>query len=135
MSPLLRRMIEHVAIRNLSPATQAILRSRGLEVQPVFWLLARRARPGGRSRLPGPSGLAKTRLGVAQSGRLRLALLLARDACRTDDSQRLSEGCRRLGWSRRRSWVRQSASLGRFELTFTAKLGSWLTLADLTRRT
>ena len=63
----------------------AILRPRGFEVQRIFSSLARPARPGGCSGLSGASGFEGRRLGVAEPGRLRLALLLRRDARRTDD--------------------------------------------------
>ncbi len=67
------------------PGDTAILRPRGLEVQPVFWPLARSTRLGGCSGLSGASGFEGRRVGVAEPGRLRLALLLRRDARRTDD--------------------------------------------------
>src|SRR5271165_7055552 len=67
------------------PGDTAILRPRGVEVQPVFWPLARSARPGGCAGLSGASGFEGGRVGVAEPGRLRLALLLRRDARRTDD--------------------------------------------------
>jgi len=37
LSPLRRRMIEDMTVRNLSPANAAILHQRGFEVQPLFW--------------------------------------------------------------------------------------------------
>jgi integrase/recombinase XerD len=40
ISPLRRRMIEDMTIRNLSPATQQIVPQRGIEVEPVFWPLS-----------------------------------------------------------------------------------------------
>ena len=36
MSPLRRRMIEDMTVRNLSPATQRSYLARGFEVQPLF---------------------------------------------------------------------------------------------------
>jgi hypothetical protein len=36
ISPLRRRMIEDMTVRNMSPANAAILRQRGFEVQPVL---------------------------------------------------------------------------------------------------
>ncbi|MGY3698819.1 hypothetical protein ACVIGA_008961 [Bradyrhizobium sp. USDA 3240] len=36
LSPLRRRMIEDMTVRNLSPATLKILHQRGFEVQPLF---------------------------------------------------------------------------------------------------
>jgi integrase/recombinase XerD len=49
-SPLRRRMIEDMTVRNLSPA-----RACGGKVQPAFRLLAGSAGSGGRARLSGPS--------------------------------------------------------------------------------
>jgi hypothetical protein len=40
LSPLRRRMIEDMTIRNMSPATQRSYNQRGFEVQPVFRPLA-----------------------------------------------------------------------------------------------
>jgi integrase/recombinase XerD len=37
VSPLRRRMIEDMTVRNMSPATQRFLHQRGFKVQPVFW--------------------------------------------------------------------------------------------------
>lgn len=37
VSPLRRRMIDDMSLRNLSPATQRSLHSRGQAVQPPFW--------------------------------------------------------------------------------------------------
>jgi hypothetical protein len=54
LSPLRRRMIEDMTIRNLSPATQ---RSCGREVQPLFRPLTEPSGSAGRAWLPGPSGV------------------------------------------------------------------------------
>ena len=40
MSPLRRRMIEDMTVRNLSPATQRSYLHAVSEVQPLFWWLA-----------------------------------------------------------------------------------------------
>src|SRR5579863_7828591 len=81
MSPLRRRMIEDMTIRNLSPATQ----------QSDVHAVSKFSQYFGRS--PDRLGLEDVRAyqvhlaskGVAEPGRLRLALLLRRDARRTDD--------------------------------------------------
>jgi hypothetical protein len=39
ISPLRRRMIEDMTVRNLSPATQQSYLKCGIEVQSVFWSL------------------------------------------------------------------------------------------------
>ena len=62
-----------------------ILHACGVAVQPVFRALARSARTGGRTRLPGPPGVERRGLGIAQSGGVRAALLLRGDARPGDD--------------------------------------------------
>ena len=86
MSPLRRRMIEDMTVRNLSPATQRCYVSRGGEVQPAFRLLAGPARAGGGQSLPSPSGRWRDLLAGAEPDRLRAAVLLWRDARLRDDT-------------------------------------------------
>jgi hypothetical protein len=74
LSPLRRRMIEDMTVRNMSPA--AILRQRGPEVQPIFRQVARAAEPGRRSRFSGSPGLHAHLVAQSQPDRLRLAVLL-----------------------------------------------------------
>jgi site-specific recombinase XerD len=50
ISPLRRRMIDDMMIRNLSPATRQSYRGR--QVQPAFWPFAGPARAGGGAGLP-----------------------------------------------------------------------------------
>jgi hypothetical protein len=40
ISPLRRRMIEDMTVRNLSPANATIVPQCRIEVQPTFWSLA-----------------------------------------------------------------------------------------------
>ena len=40
ISPLRRRMIEDMTVRNLSHGDATIVPQRGIEVQPVFWPLS-----------------------------------------------------------------------------------------------
>ena len=80
MSPLRRRMIEDMTVRNLSPATQRSYLHAVVEVQPLFWPLAGSAGPGGRARLPGSSGCDRHFVAGAEPDRLRAAVLLWRDA-------------------------------------------------------
>ena len=84
ISPLRRRMIEDMTVRNLSPATQQSY-PRGREVQPIFRPFTWPAGAGGRPRLPGASHFQRHILGVAQSDCLRAALFLRRDAGLRDD--------------------------------------------------
>jgi hypothetical protein len=57
ISPLRRRMIEDITVRNMSPATQRSYIQRGFEVQPVFWPLAGQVDAERRPCLPGSSGI------------------------------------------------------------------------------
>src|SRR6516162_5589730 len=76
----------------------AILPPCGVEIQPVFWALARSARTGRRARLPGSPGVEGRGVGIAQPGRLRAAVLLRRDAWPGDDpgADRLCRAPRKL---------------------------------------
>ena len=58
----------------------AILHSCGLEVQPIFWPFPRSAWAGGCPRFSGASRVDGDLLGVAEPDRLRVAVLLRRDA-------------------------------------------------------
>ena len=80
MSPLRRRMIEDMTVRNLSPATQRSYLHAVGEVQPVFRPLAGSAGSGGCPRLSGSSGRDRHLVAGAEPDRLRAAVLLWRDA-------------------------------------------------------
>ncbi len=80
MSPLRRRMIEDMTVRNLSPATQRSYVHAVSEVQPIFRPLAGPAGPGGRARLPGPSGVDRHLVAGAEPDGLCAAVLLWRHA-------------------------------------------------------
>ena len=53
LSPLRRRMIEDMAARNMSPATQRSYISAVSKFSRIFWQVARAAGSGRRSRFPG----------------------------------------------------------------------------------
>jgi integrase/recombinase XerD len=76
MSPLRRRMIGDMAVRNLPPPT----RPRGLEVQPLLWPLAGTAGSGGDARLSGPPRRDRDLVAGDEPDRLRAAVLLGRHA-------------------------------------------------------
>jgi hypothetical protein len=80
ISPLRRRMIEDMTVRNLSPGDATILPSRGIEVEPVFRSVPRLSRPGGYPRLPGTFGGDRDILACAESDRLCAAFFLRCDA-------------------------------------------------------
>jgi len=61
-------------------SNSAILRLRGCQVQPFFWLFAGSPGDRGGSRLPASLGRAWLVVVAHQSGVVRLALLLRRDA-------------------------------------------------------
>lgn len=72
LSPLRRRMIEDMTVRNLSPATQRSYVS-GFEVQPSFWQIAGSIGTGS-SRLSGASGLDRHIMAGAEPDRLCAAV-------------------------------------------------------------
>jgi hypothetical protein len=78
MSPLRRRMIEDMTIRNLSPATQQSYVHAVSKFSRYFGYSPDRL--GSEDVLPGAFDLEGHLLGVPQSGRLRAAFLLRRDA-------------------------------------------------------
>jgi hypothetical protein len=81
VSPLRRRMIDDMSLRNLSPATQRSYPARSNEVfQPLFRPVAGQAGTGGRSCIPGVSGVAGHFLAGVEPDGLRATLLLRSDA-------------------------------------------------------
>jgi hypothetical protein len=76
ISPLCRRMIDDMMVRNLAPATQQPLSLCGGEVQPAFRPLAGPARSGGGSGLPAPPNRSAAFVVAHQSDSVRLAVLL-----------------------------------------------------------
>ena len=80
MSPLRRRMIEDMKIRNLSPATQRSYLAAVLKLSRYFGPIPRLSRTGGYPRLPGPLGSDRDILAGAQPDRLCAALFLRCDA-------------------------------------------------------
>jgi hypothetical protein len=58
ISPLRRRMIEDMTVRNLSPGDTAILHLRGRQVQPSLWSFAQSAGSRGCPRVSSASDCA-----------------------------------------------------------------------------
>src|SRR5712672_2015092 len=81
LSPLRRRMIEDMTVRNLSPATQ-ILHQCGFEVQPLFRQISGSVGAGRCPRLPGASGLDRHLMAGAEPDRLCATVFLRRHARR-----------------------------------------------------
>jgi hypothetical protein len=80
MSPLRRRMIEDMTVRNLSPATQRSYISAVLKFSRYFGRSPGPVGTGRRPRFPGSPGVDGHFVAGAQSDRMRLALLLQRHA-------------------------------------------------------
>ena len=82
LSPLRRRMIEDMTIRNMSPATQRSYISAVSKFSRYFGRSPERLDAGRRPRLPGPSRIDGHFVAWAEPDRLRLAFLLRRHARR-----------------------------------------------------
>ena len=89
MSPLRRRMIEDMTVRNMSPATQRSYVSAVAKFSRYFGRSPDRLTPGGCPRLPGASGLDRHLVAGAEPDRLRLAVLLRRHARGGDVPERI----------------------------------------------
>jgi hypothetical protein len=87
ISPLRRRMIEDMTVRNMSPATQRSYISAVSKFSRYFWPLARQVDAGRRPCLPGSSGIDGHFVAGVEPDRLRSAVLLRRHA-RPGDSPR-----------------------------------------------
>ena len=79
VSPLRRRMIDDMSLRNLSPATQQSYPLRCCEVQPKSRPIARSARYRGRACIPGLPRIAGHLLARPQPDGVRTPLLLRCD--------------------------------------------------------
>ena len=82
LSPLRRRMIEDMTIRNMSPATQRSYISAVSKFSRYFGRSPDKLDAGRRPRLPGPSRIDGHFVAWAEPDRLRLAFLLRRHARR-----------------------------------------------------
>ena len=87
MSPLRRRMIEDMTVRNLSPATQQSYLYAVAKFSRHFSAAAGSARHGAGPRLPAPPDRPEALVVAHQPGRVRPALLLRRHA-RAEGSRR-----------------------------------------------
>jgi hypothetical protein len=85
MSPLRRRMIEDMTIRNLSPATQRSYLHAVSRFSQYFGQSPDRLGLEDVRAYQGPPCVEGRGLGIAEPGRLRAALLLRRDARPGDD--------------------------------------------------
>lgn len=86
VSPLRRRMIEDMTVRNLSSATQRSYISAVSKLSRYFGQ-PRQIGVGGRSSLPGASRLVRHFMAGAEPDRLCVAVLLRRDAWRSGYSR------------------------------------------------
>ena len=73
ISPLRRRMIEDMTVRDLSPAAQQFLSPCSVEVSPSFWSLPGPTGLGGSACLPTSSGCDRSFLAKPEPDRLRAA--------------------------------------------------------------
>ena len=80
LSPLRRRMIEDMTVRNLSPATQRSYINAVQKFSRYFGRSPDRLELEDVSRLPGSSGLDRDILGIAEPDRLRSQVFLRHHA-------------------------------------------------------
>ena len=80
MSPLRRRMIEDMTVRNLSPATQRSYVHAVAKFSQYFGKPPDQLSLDGRPRLPGSFGIQGAGLGELQPDRLRVTFFLRRHA-------------------------------------------------------
>ena len=80
ISPLRRRMIEDMTVRNFVAKTPDRLHSARQELCRFSWALARYRDPGRCPRLPAASGIERSRRGNGQRHRFGAAVFLRRNA-------------------------------------------------------
>ena len=98
ISPLRRRMIEDMTVRNFVAKTQTDYIRRGQELCRFSWALARYCDPGRCPPLPAASGIERNGRGNRQRHWLGAAVLLRHNARSSRDCQ-ASAGCARAAQS------------------------------------
>ena len=76
ISPLRRRMIEDMTVRNFVPKTQSDYIRRDQELCRFSWPYARSREPGRCPPLPAASGIERSRRGNGQRHRIGAAVFL-----------------------------------------------------------